>query len=146
MPGMNGLELQAVLQKNNIRMPVIIMTGHADVTTAVDSLKHDAVDYLVNPVWPEVLRACVARAIQRDAQHCEKERVRRSVMQSIKKLTPREREVLDLLAIGVDTKAIASRLGISVKTVFVHRARIMEKMAMENLVELSRTVATLRHQ
>ena len=138
MPGLNGLELQRRMSEQGIRLPVIVMTGHGDVPIAVEAMKAGAADFLEKPFDDEQLLTAVTSAIEvsqrvRDEAAAVAETVRR-----LATLTPREHEVLDRLVAGQPNKTIAYDLGSSPRTVEVHRARVMEKMAARSLPELVR--------
>jgi two-component system response regulator FixJ len=140
LPGMSGLELQERLNGAGVRMPMIFVSGYADVPAAVHAMKCGAFDFMEKPVEPELLFECINQAVSRDTAASNVSQNNRSIAERMAKLTPREREVLELLATAHSTKEIASRLSINAKTVFVHRARVLEKMGVDNLVELSRMV------
>jgi FixJ family two-component response regulator len=143
MPGMGGLGLQERLMEKGIRMPLIFLTAYAEVPHAVQAMKRGALDFLEKPFELPQLLACVEKALAQEAEVCQKLAGQRSIHERLAKLTPREREVLDLLVTAHSTKEIASKLNINAKTVFVHRARVMEKMGADNLVELSQMVAPI---
>jgi FixJ family two-component response regulator len=140
MPGMSGLALQERLVGNGVRMPMIFLTAYAEVPHAVQAMKNGAVDFLEKPFERAQLLACIEKALGQEMEVCQKLAGQRSIHERLAKLTPREREVLELLVTAHSTKEIASRLNINAKTVFVHRARVMEKMGADNLVELSQMV------
>lgn len=141
LPGMDGLRLQQRLNAAQLRMPMIFLTAHATVPTAVQAMRMGAVDFLEKPMNPQLLTASVQRALQNEVEACRRFESSRTISNRLAKLTPREREVLDLLVTAHSTKEIASRLAINAKTVFVHRARVMEKMGVDSLVELSRLLS-----
>ncbi|HTN74453.1 MAG TPA: response regulator [Pirellulaceae bacterium] len=146
MPGMCGLTLQEHLREQQVRMPIIFLTGFAEVEHAVRAMQLGAIDFIEKPFKSEQLLGGVRKAIAHDALACSRVARRKCVQTRLDKLTRREREVLDFLVAGHDTKEIATRLNINPKTVFVHRARIMDKMAVENLVELSRLISNTESQ
>jgi len=135
MPEMDGLEFQEKLAASGIRVPVIVMTGHADVPLAVRAMKAGAVDFIEKPFGDEVILASIAAALQRKPQAATDP----ALVERLGSLTPREREVLELLVIGHPNKVIAHRLDISPRTVEIHRAHVMEKMKARSLPELVRT-------
>lgn len=143
MPGMSGLELQKELASRNIRIPIIILTGHGDVQVAVHAMKAGAVDFIEKPFNNELLLDRVQNAVAESVE-ADSTRVRRDqIMGRVELLTPREHQVLDIVAAGETNKGIARRLDISEKTVEIHRARVMEKMQAKSLADLVKMVATL---
>lgn len=134
MPEMDGLEFQEKLSEAGIRVPVIVMTGHADVPLAVRAMKAGAVDFIEKPFGDEAILASIESALKRTPQIAD-----HALLERLESLTPREREVLDLLVIGHPNKVIAHRLDISPRTVEIHRAHVMEKMKAKSLPELVRT-------
>jgi two-component system response regulator FixJ len=144
MPGMSGLELQERLASLKLRIPVIILTAHGDVSTAVRALKAGSVDFIEKPFNDQDLLDAVHRAIARDAEARRAQAERDMVGQCFASLTAREREVLERVISGQANKAVAAGLGISEKTVEVHRARVMEKMGVRSVAELVQRVLVLR--
>lgn len=143
MPGMSGFELQQELVSRNIRIPIIILTGHGDVQIAVQTMKAGAFDFIEKPFNNEMLLDCVQRAVVQSVD-ADTARVRQyAIMTRMELLTPRERQVLDLVAAGETNKAVARRLDISEKTVEIHRAKVMQKMQAKSLADLVKMVATL---
>jgi len=136
MPGMSGLELQDMLLKQGITIPVIIITGHADVPVAVQTLKKGAMDFLEKPFSDQVLLERIRDAVSQDAEIRKERTVQEAVQQRIAMLTPREREVMNFVVAGKLNKVIASALGLSQKTVEFHRARVMKKMMVDSVAEL----------
>jgi two-component system response regulator FixJ len=137
MPDMDGLEMQEELAKRNIEVPVIVVTGHGDVPLAVRAMKAGAADFIEKPYDDEVLLGSVRRALASGAAQ-RKQDVDPATMQLIASLTPREREVLEHLIAGRPNKVIAFELGISPRTVEIHRAHLMDKMRVRSLPELVR--------
>ena len=138
MPGTDGLALQAALHERGVTLPIIFITAHGDVPTVRTALKSGAVDYLEKPVDPDAMLAAVRSAMDVDqAQRQKQARAGRSE-QRMSSLTPREREVLELVVQGQQYRQIAAALGISPRTVEVHRARLMEKLGARNISELVR--------
>lgn len=140
MPGMNGLELQERLAARQAIIPVIVLTGHGDVPAAVRALKGGAVDFVEKPFDPAALVERVHQALRGDAETRASAALAAVVAGHEATLTPREREILGLVVIGKANKVIASDLGISERTVELHRARIMRKMHARSLAELVRLV------
>jgi two-component system response regulator FixJ len=140
MPDMDGLELQRRLNELKAGFPVIIMTGHGDVSLAVTAMKAGAVDFIEKPFDDEALLSAVRTALARHAMDSEREARLAAVQARLAGLSPREREVLQGLVAGKANKMIAYDLGISARTVEVHRANVMTKMQADSLSELVRMV------
>jgi len=138
MPEMGGFEVQQELQRRNVDLPVIVITGHGDVPLAVRAMKAGAFDFLEKPYSEEALLAAVARALRLDLAKSDERIATAAIRERAAQLTAREREVLDLLLAGHPNKVVAYRLSISPRTVEIHRARVMDKMAARNLSELVR--------
>lgn len=142
MPGMSGLELHERLRQHDYNVPVIFITGHGDVPMAVRAMKAGAVDFVSKPFNDQALLDRVQQAIDRD----RKNRVQRAEQAEIHsrwmRLTPREREVMEMVITGHSNKSIAARLGVSSKTVEAHRAKFMEKMRANSLPDLMRLTLT----
>lgn len=136
MPGMSGLELHERLLARRSTLPVIFITGHGDVPMAVAALKRGAVDFVEKPFNDQEMVALIRRALSEERRRHDARLHEADAQRRIEQLTPREREVLDLIVAGRLNKQIADDLGISIKTVEVHRARVMEKMAVHSLAEL----------
>lgn len=135
MPEMDGLEFQEKLAAGGFHIPVIVMTGHADVPLAVRAMKAGAVDFIEKPFGDDTILASIEGALKRKPQATTDP----ALVERLDSLTPREREVLELLVIGHPNKVIAHRLDISPRTVEIHRAHVMEKMKAKSLPELVRT-------
>ena len=144
MPGKSGLQLQEELNTRHNLMPVIVLTGHADVPAAIRAMKQGAYDFLEKPYADEELLACVKTALElgREISDAESEKTRAA--NALESLTEREREVMCLVVEGNTNKAVAAQLGISEKTVEIHRARVMEKTAARSLSELVRICLILK--
>jgi two-component system, LuxR family, response regulator FixJ len=138
MPGMSGLDLQNELATREIPVPIIIITGHAEVPVAVRALKAGAMDFIEKPFSDQLLLDRIRRAIEVDAQSRRVRSEQAEVAARLGQLTPREREVMDLVIAGKANKVIASELGLSPKTVEVHRAHVMKKMQVASLADLVR--------
>jgi FixJ family two-component response regulator len=138
MPGMGGLELQSVLRARHIALPVVVLTAHGDVVNARMALKNGAVDFLEKPVDDEVLIDVLQNAIRIDAERHQSLTEQQDIAQRLERLTPREREVLMLLAQGSQHREIAERLSISPRTVEVYKARMMEKLQCRTLADVIR--------
>jgi RNA polymerase sigma factor (sigma-70 family) len=141
MPGMSGLELYERLAARHCVLPVIFVTGHGDVPMAVAALKKGAVDFIEKPFNDKDLLRLVQQCLELDRAQRSARREEAATLQRIATLTAREREVLDLVVLGRANREIADELGISVKTVEVHRSRLMEKMEAASIAELVRAVA-----
>lgn len=143
MPGISGLELFERLLELHCVMPVLFITGHGDVPMAVNALKKGALDFIEKPFNNQDLLARIEQCLARE--RIERERLRHDAetARRLDQLTQREREVLELIVAGKLNKQIADVLGISIKTVEVHRARVMEKMAVHSLAELVQAVTVL---
>ena len=137
MPGIDGLELLRRLQEKKSAMPVIVMTGHADVHLAVEAMKAGAVDFIEKPFADEILLDAIRQALERQDRP-DQEFELSQVRSRIAALTQREKQVLDGLLAGNPNKVIAYDLGLSPRTVEVHRASMMTKMAAASLSELLR--------
>lgn len=136
MPGMSGLDLQHKLADQGINLPSIVITGHGDIPMAVDAMKSGVVDFVEKPFRDQLLLDDVQKALQLDAQIRTQTARRSKVDTKAANLTPREEEIMALLANGRSSKTIAYELGISQKTVDFHRAHILEKMGVDSVVEL----------
>lgn len=138
MPEMDGLQVQAVMADRGINMPVIVLTGHGDVTIAVQAMKAGAVEFLEKPFEKAALLAALERAFTRLERKDNRELDEREARTRMAALTPREREILEGLAKGYPNKTIAYDLGCSSRTVEVHRASLMHKLDVHSLSDLLR--------
>lgn len=142
MPGMSGLELFEELGRRRCTLPVIFITGHGDVPMAVAALKKGATDFIEKPFADRDMLRLVEQCLHQERTSRERRRQEADTARRLEHLTQREREVLDLIIAGKLNKQIADVLGISIKTVEVHRARVMEKMGVHSLAELVQHVVT----
>ena len=140
MPGISGLDLQQRLKKMGSGVPVIIVTGHADVPMAIQAMKAGAFDFIEKPYSDQLLLERIQCAIEQDDCFKKQQVINNEINQRIDSLTPREREVMGLVVSGHSNKSIAKELGVSIKTVEVHRGNLMTKMQAKSLSELVRLV------
>lgn len=140
MPGISGLDLQQRLQKMNLNAPVIIVTGHADVPMAIQAMKAGAFDFIEKPYSDQLLLERIQCAIEQDDCFKKQQSINNKINTRIDSLTPREREVMGLVVSDHSNKSIAKELGVSIKTVEVHRGNLMTKMEAKSLSELVRLV------
>lgn len=140
MPGMSGIELQQVLNERHSITPIVFITGHGDVPMAVEAMQAGAIDFIQKPFRDQDLLDRINRALDRDRALRAELSERDAIRQRIARLTPREREVLDLVTKGKANKVIAGDLEVSQRTVEIHRARVMEKMGATSLAHLVRMV------
>src|SRR5579884_2161133 len=140
MPEMSGLELQEQLNRQGAVIPVIFITGHGDVPMAVEAMQAGAFDFLQKPFKDEDLIERVRRALAKDAKARTALEEHKSIRIRLQSLTAREREVLALMAKGKPNKVMAHELGVSQRTIEIHRARVMEKSEASSLAELVRMV------
>ncbi|MES9940497.1 MAG: response regulator transcription factor [Candidatus Thiodiazotropha sp. 6PLUC2] len=146
MPGMSGLDMQEKLNEYPIFPPVIIITGHGDVPMAVRAVQAGAVDFIEKPFRDQILLDSVHRAIEMDAKMRGEASRLSEIREHLDQLTPREREVLDLVISGMRNKNISEQLGITLSTVEAHRSRVMEKMQADSLSHLMRMMLTLEQE
>jgi two-component system, LuxR family, response regulator FixJ len=140
MPGMSGLELQQELNLRGAIIPVIFITGHGDVPMAVEAMQHGAHDFLQKPFRDEDLIERVHKALAKDAKARAGLGEHNAIRARLEALTPREREVLALMVLGKPNKIMAHELGVSQRTVEIHRARVIEKTGASSLAQLIRMV------
>lgn len=143
MPGMSGLELQEAMRVGGSSLPMIIVTGHGDIGMAVRAMKNGAADFIEKPFNGQVLLDAVHRALAQSGTltavaTVSADRQREDLERRVASLSPREREVMTLVAQGLPNKSVATRLDLSTRTVEVHRAKVMEKMGARSLAELVR--------
>jgi two-component system, LuxR family, response regulator FixJ len=141
--GQSGLDLQEELRRRQVTLPIIVMTGYGDVPTSVRAFKGGAIDFLEKPIPPKKLLERVREAIEIDRQARGAATQRSVVANSIARLTQRERQVMDLLALGKSSKEIATTLKISLRTVEGHRRVVLRKMGVSSAAHLARAVARL---
>lgn len=140
IPGMSGLELQEKLNERNSILPIIFMTGHGDVPMAVTAMQAGALDFIQKPFNDQELLDRVAQAMNRDAHNRGVLQEKHEIRKRLESLTPREREIMDMVVNGKANKVIAGDLQLSQRTVEIHRARVMEKMLATSLAHLVRMV------
>ncbi len=143
MPGMSGLELQQQLNARGAVIPVIFITGHGDVPMAVEAMQQGAFDFLQKPFRDQDLMDRIQRALEKDRANRAELGERSRIREQYETLTPREREVLALVTSGKANKVMAADLGLSQRTIEIHRARVMEKMGASSLAHLVRMVLDL---
>ena len=146
MPGMDGLEVQQSLQEKGVALPVIIMTGHGDVGLAVKAMKAGALDFIEKPFEKAVLLSALEHGIDRLKRSAANVERADEAAVRLQALTPRERDVLDGLAKGLPNKTIAYDLGISPRTVEIHRANLMTKLGVRSLSEALRIAFAAREE
>lgn len=140
MPGMSGLELQEKLQERDVDLPVIMVTAYGDVPMAVRAMKSGAVDFFEKPFSDQVLLDHIQQAIQQNVQNKRNRAEHVRIKALMNQLTPREREVMELVVNGLSSKQIAAELNVSFKTIEAHRAKIMKKMqakSVPNLIQMN---------
>lgn len=140
MPGMSGLELQERLVESGVEMPLIFITGHGDVPMAVDAMKRGATDFIQKPFAYEELIDRVHQVLEQDTARRARRLEEKVIRERLETLTPRETEVMERVVQGQANKVIAMDLGVSQRTVELHRARVMRKLRMRSLAELVQAV------
>jgi FixJ family two-component response regulator len=143
MPEMSGIELQEQLNRQGAVIPVIFITGHGDVPMAVEAMQAGAFDFLQKPFRDQDLIDRIQRALEKDRTNRAALSERSLIRERMESLTPREREVLQMVSTGKPNKVMAADLGVSQRTVEIHRARVMEKMGAASLAQLVRMVMDL---
>jgi two-component system response regulator FixJ len=136
MPGMDGLELQRRLHGLDLKLPVVVVTGHGDVATAVEAMRAGAIDFVEKPFTDAAIIASITMALASRPQASTEDQARQTILERLRILSPREREVLDGMVAGHPNKVIAYNLSLSPRTVEIHRARVMDKMQARSLSEL----------
>jgi FixJ family two-component response regulator len=143
LPGLSGLDFQTELAKANIHIPIIFMTGHGDIPMTVRAMKGGAVDFLTKPFRDQDMLDAVVTAIEKDRKTREVGKIVANLQALFETLTPREREILALVASGLMNKQIAAEIGLAEITVKIHRSHIMKKMDARSLADLVRMTETL---
>jgi FixJ family two-component response regulator len=143
LPGLGGLDLQARLADGGRALPIVFITGHGTVPTSVRAMKGGAVDFLQKPFDDDDLIAAVQRALGRSRRDRSEDEARREIEERMRTLTPRERQVLDLVTKGLLNKQIAAELGAAEKTIKIHRGRVMQKMHAGSVAEIVRMTVLL---
>jgi len=144
MPGLSGIELQAHLEKMSSNLPIIFVSAHGDVETAVKALKHGAIDFLCKPIVDETLLEAIDRAVEKSFSDGQREMENSQLIARWERLSQREKEVAVLVDKGLMNKVIAQDLGISERTVQVHRANLCQKLGVRNAVGISKCMQQLR--
>jgi RNA polymerase sigma factor (sigma-70 family) len=143
MPGLSGLDLQEELHRRGLELPIVFISGRADVSSGIQAMKGGAVDFLEKPVSDDQLLAAIGRALERDRQGRAARSERQRLESRLARLTAREREVFALVVTGLANKQVGAQLGATEKTIKVHRSRVMEKMEAGSLAELVRMADAL---
>jgi FixJ family two-component response regulator len=143
MPRLSGFDLQAELAKSNIRIPIIFLTGHGDVSTSVRAMKAGAVDFLTKPFHEQEMLDAVTAALERDQQRRNEERSQSDLKDRFAQLSNRERQIMALVTDGLMNKQVASKIGIADQTVKIHRGNLMRKMCAKSLADLVLMAETL---
>jgi FixJ family two-component response regulator len=143
LPGMGGLDFQAELAKSNIRTPVIFMTAYGDIPMSVRAMKAGALEFLTKPFRDQDLIDAIHLALERDTQRRDSESVTAALSSRYETLSPREREVMAYVTMGLLNKQVATKMGIAENTVKLHRGNLTEKMGVKSLAELVRVADLL---
>ena len=144
MPGMSGMELQQKLIDMRAKLPIIFITGHGDIPMAVEAMQRGAVDFIPKPFRDDELLDRINKALENDRKNRDSLVEREVIEERIEKLTPREKQVLELVVQGKANKVIAGDLEVSQRTVEIHRARGMEKMQVRSVAQLVRMVMRIQ--
>jgi FixJ family two-component response regulator len=143
LPGVSGLDFQTQLAKENIHVPIIMMTGHGDIPMTVRAMKAGAVDFLTKPFRDQDMLDAVAQAIERDRKRRDSEKALAELRRLFESLTAREREIMALVTSGLMNKQVAAQLGLREITVKIHRGHVMRKMGVRSLADLVRAAEAL---
>jgi len=143
MPGLSGMDLQRELAQSGFHIPIVFITGHGDIPMSVRAMKAGAVEFLTKPFRSRVFLDAIRAAIERDRSALQKQSETRELRERYEQLTPREREVMTLVAEGLLNKQVAAQLSTTEATVKFHRAHIMQKMCANSLADLIRMVEKL---
>jgi FixJ family two-component response regulator len=143
LPGLSGLDFQTELAKANIHIPIVFMTGHGDIPMSVRAMKGGAIDFLTKPFRDQDMLDAVMKAIERDRERREADRIVTDLQTLFETLSTREREVLALVSSGLMNKQVAAELGLAEITVKIHRGHIMKKMGARSLADLVRKAEAL---
>ena len=143
LPGVSGLDLQSHLNREQILIPIIFMTGHGDIPMSVRAMKAGAIDFLAKPFRDQDMLDAVAAALESDRKRREADQSVAAVRSAFETLTPREREIMTFVTSGLMNKQVAGKLGLSEITVKIHRANVMKKMACQSLADLVRMAGLL---
>jgi FixJ family two-component response regulator len=143
LPGLSGIDFQADLSKRNIHIPIVFMTGHGDIPMSVRAMKAGAVEFLTKPFRDQDMLDAVQLALERDLSRIESEKAASGLKSKFDILTPREQEIMALVASGLMNKQVAGKIGLSEITVKVHRGRLMQKMGAKTLADLVRIAEAL---
>lgn len=144
MPGLSGLDLQDALLKGEERLPIVFISGHANVPASVRAMKAGAVDFLLKPIKRELLLGAIQNALTQDAETRAARELQRKARRLYERLTPREREVFEGVVEGKLNKEIAAELGTVERTIKAHRSSVMEKMQARSMADLVHMVHRLR--
>jgi RNA polymerase sigma factor (sigma-70 family) len=144
LPGLSGLDFQCELTARNIRIPIVFITGHGDIPMSVRAMKAGAIEFLTKPFRDQDLLDAIRVALERDRARRQQEKEASELQQRFASLTPREQEVISLVASGMLNKQIAGQLGTAENTVKVQRSRAMEKMHAQSLADLVKMVQKLK--
>jgi FixJ family two-component response regulator len=143
LPGVSGLDLQSHLNREQIQIPIIFMTGHGDIPMSVRAMKAGAIDFLAKPFRDQDMLDAVTAALETDRKRRDADQSVAAVRSAFETLTPREREIMQFVTSGLMNKQVAGRLGLSEITVKIHRANVMKKMACQSLADLVRMAGLL---